>query len=91
MKVKKEYSVTKKAKVAKQNEEPVVDSKPLNIHLYTSLLAENKTLRLQVEDLTKKIEDHKAELKRVKSSRADVLEKVGLKDRIKSLFGKQND
>jgi hypothetical protein len=85
-KVKKEYSVTKKAKTVKEVEEPVVDSKPLNIHLYTSLLAENKTLRLQVEELKNKLEDAKAAVSRLKFSRADVLEKVGLKDRIKNLF-----
>lgn len=85
-KTKKEYSVTKKAKTVKEVEEPVVDSKPLNIHLYTSLLAENKTLRLQVEELKNKLEDEKAAVSRLKSSRAEVLEKVGLKDRIKNLF-----
>lgn len=88
MKAKKEYSVSKKAKTAEKQEAPVVNNTPLNIHLYTSLLAENKTLRLQVEELKKNLEDKKATLNRINASRAGVLERVGLKDRIKSLFNK---
>lgn len=78
----------KKAKTVKQDEERGLDNMPINVHLYTSLLSENKILRAEVADLKSKLEDEKAALNRLKSSRADVLEKVGLKDRIKSLFNK---
>lgn len=57
-------------------------------HFYESLIAENKALRKKIDDLIKKLDDEQAALKRFRATRSVVLKKVGLKDRVKSLFGK---
>lgn len=58
----------------------------VNLVLYTSLLTENKRLKAEIEELKMKIVEQDSENFQHKSSREEVLEKLGLRERIKKLF-----
>lgn len=88
-KVVSKKSVSKKNKSVGSASEKAGYDMPINIHLYTGLLTENKHLRAENAVLKSELESLKAEADKVnsnKSSRAEVLEKLGLRDRIKNLF-----